>query len=85
MSNKLTVGRQLHALVDPRINGGHDVAPAIVTSVHEVEGEDEKTEERANLRVFLDTGADLRYSDVVVFDKRPKKAPSGRVAFWPPR
>ena len=85
---KPTVGRFVSAVVDPRMNNGEDVAPGLVTKV--VESEDGET--TVNLRVFLDTGADHRYTGVQVHDKRPtddgENLPfdnANRVAFWPAR
>lgn len=86
---KPSVGRIVHTLVDPRVNNGEDVAAALVTKVRKVDDD-----ERVNLRVFLDTGADLRLTNVEMRDKRPDENEEGvdttvegvqRVAFWPPR
>lgn len=63
---KPTVGRFVQTLVDPRVNNGEEVAAALVTKVKKVDDED-----RVNLRVFLDTGADLRLTNVEMRDKRP--------------
>lgn len=87
-SNKPAMGMVVYAVVDPRINNGEDVAPALITRVKG--GEDE--EQRVNLRVLLDTGADLRLSNVKLCDERPEtneenvgKTVEGtqRVAYWP--
>lgn len=87
---KASVGRLVHVVVDPRQNNGEDVAAALITKVHESDGD----EQRVNLRVFLDTGADLRWSNVPLVSSRPneddeegvdKSANSRRVAFTPPR
>lgn len=85
---KPAVGKDVLAVVDPRMNNGEDVAAAKITKVTEVED----GETTVNLRVFLDTGADHRYTGVKVHDKRPsedgKDLPfdnANRVAFWPAR
>lgn len=79
---KPSLGRIVHAVVDPRINNDDDVAMAFITRVRNVDGED-----RVNLRVLLDTGADIRLTNVKVFDSRPDsdETEGQRVAFWPPR
>lgn len=88
---KPSMGMVVYAVVDPRINNGEDVAPAIITRVRETEGEGEGNE-RVNLRVLLDTGADLRLTNVALSDERPDedddsvgKTVEGtqRVAYWP--
>ena len=89
MANKLVKGQVVHVVVDPRGNNGDDVAPAMITNVKEVEGE-----EVVNLRVFLDTGADARFTNIKVLDERPEEndddvdtdaSGTQRVAFWPTR
>jgi hypothetical protein len=89
MSKKVTMGDVVHTVVDPRMNNGDDVAMAFVTRVNDVEGES-----RLNLRVLLDTGADQRFTNVQLFDKRPSEDDEDtprtvegvqRVAFWPTR
>lgn len=87
MSKKVTMGDMVHTVVDPRMNNGEDVAPAIITRVNKVDGE-----ERLNLRVLLDTGADQRFSNVQFTTTRPSEDDEDvamtvegvqRVAFWP--
>jgi hypothetical protein len=98
MSKKATMGDVVHAVVDPRMNNGEDVAPAIVTRVKEVEyvsrANKEVDEQYVNLRVLLDTGADQRFTNVQLFDNRPSEDDEDvpltvegvqRVAFWPTR
>lgn len=85
----ILLGDTVHTVVDPRMNNGEDVAPAIVTKVTEVDGE-----ERLNLRVLLDTGADQRFTNVQLVDDRPSAGDEDtprtvegvqRVAFLPTR
>jgi hypothetical protein len=89
MHKKVILSDIVHTVVDPRVNNGEDVAMAFVTRVNEVAGE-----ERLNLRVLLDTGADLRFSNVRFTNKRPTEDDEDtprtvegvqRVAFWPTR
>lgn len=68
MGKNLIIGDVVYAVVDPRMNNGDDVAAAMITKVKD--GEDKQV--LANLRVFLDTGADQRLTNVQVYDKRPK-------------
>lgn len=58
----------VHTKVDPRLNGGADVAAALVTRIKSAEDDNEV---RVNLRVFLDTGADLRLTNVLVRAEAP--------------
>jgi hypothetical protein len=60
------LGQPVLTKVDPRANNGEDVAPALITRV-KGEGDDQSV----NLRVFLDTGADLRVTDVKFATKQP--------------
>lgn len=85
-----SMGRVVLAIVDPRINNGEDEAVGIITRVLDSENGDEN---RVNLRVLLDTGADQRLSNVLLLDERPDSdedlpddvKSTRRVAFWPPR
>lgn len=60
------IGTHLLTSVDPRMNRGLNVAAALVTRVHENE------EDGLNLRVFLDTGADLRHTNIKLVDSAPE-------------
>lgn len=87
---KASKGRIVLAVVDPRINNGDDEAVALITKTLETENSDEQ---RVNLRVLLDTGADQRLSNVLLLDSRPEDdedlpediKTTRRIAFWPPR
>lgn len=67
---KAKLGQLVHTKVDPRKNNGDDVAMAFVTKIKE---DDDANEVFVNLRVLLDTGADLRVSNVKVLAKRPEE------------
>lgn len=68
MGKKLTIGTILNTTVDSRANNGESVAAAMVTRIKQ----DEDNNSRVNLRVFLDTGADIRYSFIPLVDKQPE-------------
>jgi hypothetical protein len=86
-----SLGRIVQVLVDPSINNGADVAPAVVTRVFSV-AQDRST---VNLRVFLDSGtnqgaewATSRYlwPDEDTARSQQEGTPVGSVsvnAFWP--
>lgn len=67
---KVKLGQMVHTKVDPRSNNGTDVAMAFVTKVS---SEEDSREVFANLRVLLDTGADLKVNEVKVIAKRPEE------------
>lgn len=84
------LGDQVEAKVDSRINNGNDKAVAFVTSV----SENEDGDQRVTLRVLMDTGADIRLTNVELLpaskaDKveddevKAKAEGTRRVAFWP--
>lgn len=74
---KPSVGRIVHAIVDPAMNNGSDVAPAIVTRVW--------SDTLVNVKVILDSaGADLCQTSVALFEERPANEVK-RAVFWPPR
>lgn len=82
MSKKLTIGTVLQTTVDSRTNNGESVAPAVVTRIQK----DDAGNPMVNLRVFLDTGTDRRYTYIPVVDHKPEYIASGypeKVAFWP--
>lgn len=60
------LGQPVLTKVDPRTNNGEDVAPALITKV-KGEGDDQSV----NVRVFLDTGADTRVTNVKFETKQP--------------
>lgn len=66
------VGEQLLVNVDPRLNNGHDIAPATVLSVNKSEGDDGKETETVNVLVQLDTGETRRKSGLTVESSQPK-------------
>lgn len=89
---KAAVGKIVHVLVDPRSNGGEEVASAVITKV----GEDDVV----NVKVFLDAPENEWRTGVSLFDNRSdldKDVEKGededdeteprtnRSAFWPPR
>lgn len=59
------IGSQVVARVDPRQNKGLASAAAVVTRLID------KDEQTVNLRVFLDTGMDLRLTSIKVLDSEP--------------
>lgn len=65
---ELRVGTQLTVTVDPRRNNGASEAVGFVTLVNE--------EGRVNIRVFLDTGENQRFTDIEVSDEKPDYDPS---------
>lgn len=83
---KPSVGRIVHTIVDPALNNGADVAPAIITRVW--------SDTTVNLRVMYDgasvdwiTSASLHADEDaarerVALGASPQK---GHNAFWPPR
>jgi hypothetical protein len=68
MSKQASLGNLVHTTVDPRVNNGDDVAMAFVTRVKDISGE-----QRLNLRVILDTGADIRLTNVELLRSQPTK------------
>lgn len=88
-----TVGRIVHVLVDPKVNNGSDVAPAVITRVWNEHG--------INVRVLRDgypdpsewmTSISLHASREAldehieaVKSANPGAEVSVRGAFWPPR
>jgi hypothetical protein len=61
----LKIGTPLQVRVDPRQNKNLSVAAGLVTRVLDDE------EDRVNVRVFLDTGMDLRLTSLKVVDSEP--------------
>lgn len=75
---KPSVGRIVHVLVDPALNNGSDVAPAIITRVW--------SDAMVNVKVFLDSeGADLCQTSVNLHPEQPDDPAITRAAWWPPR
>ena len=88
-----TVGRIVHVLVDPKVNNGSDVAPAIITRVWNDTG--------VNVRVLRDNapGPEEWMTSISLHESRevldahieslkaanPGAEVSVRGAFWPPR
>jgi len=76
---KPSVGRIVLTNVDPTMNNGLTVAPAIITRVW--------SDTMVNLRVFCDGSSTLHLTSVPLVETQP--APmlaGGRVAcWWPPR
>lgn len=66
--SKLKLGDTVIVATDPRGNNGADEAPAVVTRVLNVEGED-----RVNLRVHLDGEGTLVLRNVLVESSRPSE------------
>lgn len=62
------MGQAVQIKVDPRRNNGLDYAAGLVTKVTSGEDDNETT---ANVRVFLDTGADDRVTNVKIVGSRP--------------
>lgn len=62
------LGQPVTTKVDPRTNNGLDQAPALVTAVN-LDADDKP--ESVNLRIFLDTGADLTRKSVEFVTKEP--------------
>ena len=85
---KARIGSDVQVRVDPRQNKGLNVAAGVVTRVNDSDPE------TVNVRVFLDTGMDLRFSEVELMTKEPdlddndvSRDVSGtqQVAWIPPR
>jgi hypothetical protein len=88
-----TVGRIVHVLVDPKLNNGSDVAPAIITRVWNEQG--------INVRVLRDNypGPEEWMTSISLHESRealdehaeavkaanPAAEVTVRGAFWPPR
>lgn len=74
VSKKLEVGSPVKVRVDPRQNGGSNVASGLVTKVGD---------ETANVTVFLDSEENQWVQNVPVVKSEPKEGEtSGRVC-WP--
>lgn len=73
------IGDDVLVIVNPATNNGESIAAGKITKVHE--GTEDET--KVNVRVFLDTGADRRFTDVTLVDEKPEKlgAHSGVLAF----
>jgi hypothetical protein len=96
---KATAGRIVHVLVDPSMNNGSDVAPALVTRewgapYEHADGLGER--QTINVRVLCDSQNTLWLTSIQLFDERPdaEALATARphnttgyeaVAFWPPR
>jgi hypothetical protein len=59
---KASISTPVVVNVDPRINNGIRHATGFVTQVH---GSDEDDDQRVNVRVFLDTGENLRLANLL--------------------
>lgn len=62
------LGQPVTTKVDPRTNNGLDEAPALVTCVNR---DADDNAESVNLRIFLDTGADLTRKGVEFETSKP--------------
>lgn len=82
--NDVNVGDRVSVLVDPRINNSETIAAGIVTKAVSQPGDHDV---RVNVRVFLDTGDDLRLTNVMLLESKPDLlgAHNGNLAFWPSR
>ncbi len=75
-STKVSLGDTVFVPVDPRWNNGVVEAPATVVNVLNVKGES-----RVNLRVHLDSDAELHLRNVLVVGRSSKKDVDGNVAY----
>lgn len=76
--NKPSLGRIVLTPVDPAINNGADVAPAVITRVW--------NDTTINVRVLLDGHAIDWKTSVTLYDEPPTGDPKvTHYAFWPPR
>lgn len=78
-----TLGRIVHALVDPTTNNHSDVAPAQITAVH---GEHPDGGHLVNVRVMLDAFTTPAWltSIRLVDDETAARAIEDPACFWPP-
>lgn len=83
MSQRPSVGRIVHALVDPTRNNGSDVAPAVITRVF--------NDELVNVRILFDAhDIEWKTSVLLLPTKEALEARQPAIdgkpfgAFWPP-
>lgn len=74
---KPSLGRIVHVLVDPAINNGADVAPAVITRVW--------GDSMVNVKVLLDAAGEQWQTSVNLYTERPDNPELTRAAWWPPR
>ena len=74
---KPSLARFVLAPVDPAVNNGADVAPAVITRVW--------SDELVNVRVLLDSDEVLWKTSVTVCADEDTARAKGHAVYWPPR
>ena len=74
---KPSLARMVLAVVDPALNNGADVAPAVITRVW--------SDELVNVRVLLDSEAVLWKTSVSLCADEDTARAKGHAVYWPPR